>query len=491
MPQNARMRLLALAAATLALAADCGGGGGGGGPGGVTITGTVAGTIAIAYDLNGNEVGRATASGTPPAKSFSLALPQGGTYLLFLVENEGTGSQRIYPLYADASLATNVFSLREPGTVDLGFVDTTSGNALPAKNPLFANGVSSAGQSSTIPVALTTVGTVFSQVDLAGSWALNGIVATTTSVDWIRALVRIDTSGNSSFDELEASFPIGYVESFPMLLSPGGVAWVTEPTLRTFQGFVSGSKDLMVWVMSIGTAGQALGVMQKLGGEGGSLPGTYRFHQLKGPSVLEPSQARSSWARGQLVVDESLAASVPGASFETSDPGHNTAASYSARLGFGADGAVTTSDNPTFRGTLSQGGSTLIATVTTFAAGPGDLEEHVLLIAQRADAGFEASELPGTWSLREMEVWPRTRVGWSYGKAAIDAGADGLRAVLLEVAPEPGPEDPFSVSLSAEGLVTVNGNGSLLGTLSADRKLLVATSSADDGQTSQLIVLQR
>jgi hypothetical protein len=111
------------------------GGDGNGGPTDVTVTGTVTGTTVFAYDEGGTRVASAVATGTPPSKSFSLTLPTGHTYALYLVENEGTASQRVYPLYATAALGTNRFRLAEPGTLDLGFVDTTSGNAIPAKNP--------------------------------------------------------------------------------------------------------------------------------------------------------------------------------------------------------------------------------------------------------------------------------------------------------------------------------------------------------------------
>ena len=91
----------------------------------VVITGSVSGTTIVAYDAQGSRVASATPTGTPPNRVFSIVLPVGGTYVLFLVENEGTVNQRVFPLYADGSLTTNRIPLAEPGTIDLGFVDTS------------------------------------------------------------------------------------------------------------------------------------------------------------------------------------------------------------------------------------------------------------------------------------------------------------------------------------------------------------------------------
>ena len=82
---------------------SCGGGGDGSNSGttpappstkSVVITGTVPGTVAIAYDLaTGKEAARNVASGTP--KTFSLSVAPGEYYLMF-IENEGTPPQRSF-----------------------------------------------------------------------------------------------------------------------------------------------------------------------------------------------------------------------------------------------------------------------------------------------------------------------------------------------------------------------------------------------------------
>lgn len=130
----------------------CGGGGDdGGGVGSATITGTVSGTVIVAIDQNNNEVTRGKATGTP--KRFTITVPIGSTYRLYLIENEDTSYEKIFPLYQGE---INKFSIASAVTIDLGSVniDTSKGVAQPTINPLDVSGVSSAGKDTSIPEIL-------------------------------------------------------------------------------------------------------------------------------------------------------------------------------------------------------------------------------------------------------------------------------------------------------------------------------------------------
>lgn len=134
---------------TVFLAACSGGGGGGGNGGGstnATITGTVAGTVVVAVDENDNEIDRDTATGSP--KTFTLTVPVGGKYRFYLIENEGTVNEEVFLLYQGT---TNVFIISSAVTINLGFVDTSTGSAIPTNNPLEVSGVTSGGKNTTIP----------------------------------------------------------------------------------------------------------------------------------------------------------------------------------------------------------------------------------------------------------------------------------------------------------------------------------------------------
>lgn len=123
-------------------------------PANATITGTVSGTVVVAIDKNDNEVDRNTATGNP--KTFTLSLPPRGDYRFYFIENEGTSSERVFPLYQGA---TNLFTISSAAAVDLGFVDTSTGVAVPANNPLDVSGVSSGGKNIAAPPEISLLNT--------------------------------------------------------------------------------------------------------------------------------------------------------------------------------------------------------------------------------------------------------------------------------------------------------------------------------------------
>jgi hypothetical protein len=126
------------------LLVSCGGGGDGSDSGtaspstkSVVITGTVPGTVAIAYDLaTGKEAARNVASGTP--KTFSLSLAPGEYYLMF-IENEGTPNQGSFAF--QNVTGGNVFALKANTTLDLGVLvfNNYPRTATPQVDPISGN----------------------------------------------------------------------------------------------------------------------------------------------------------------------------------------------------------------------------------------------------------------------------------------------------------------------------------------------------------------
>jgi hypothetical protein len=103
----------------------------------VVITGTVPGTVAIAYDYaTGAEADRNVAGGTP--KKFSLSVAPGSYYLMFL-ENEGTSTQRDYAFRNVTG--GNVISCKANTTLDLGVLvfNHYPGTAVPPVDPISGN----------------------------------------------------------------------------------------------------------------------------------------------------------------------------------------------------------------------------------------------------------------------------------------------------------------------------------------------------------------
>jgi hypothetical protein len=103
----------------------------------VVITGTVPGTVAIAYDYaTGKEAARDVASGTP--KTFSLSVAP-GTYYLMFIENEGTPTQGSYAF--QNVTGGNVFTCKANTTLDLGVLvfNNYPRTATPQIDPISGN----------------------------------------------------------------------------------------------------------------------------------------------------------------------------------------------------------------------------------------------------------------------------------------------------------------------------------------------------------------
>ena len=136
----------------------------------VTVTGTVVGMVVTAIDQDDVEVDRDTAQGTP--KTFTLTIPVGRDYRFFFIEGDGASSIGIYPLYQGA---TNVFSVDTAVTIDLGFVDTSTGLAVPTNDP-FDQGAVDAGENPTPPPTILLVGTWVGSNE--GIYGICGVVTT-------------------------------------------------------------------------------------------------------------------------------------------------------------------------------------------------------------------------------------------------------------------------------------------------------------------------
>lgn len=174
-------------------------------PGGASITGTVAGTVIVAVGSSNAEVARVTAAGSP--KSFSLSVPAGASYRLYLIENEGTAGETVFPLYQGS---TNVFAIASAVTIDLGFVDTSSGRANPANSPLAVAGVTSAGEDATVPPCLVAATNYFPlQVGNKWIYAIDGAHYRT---DEIMGTERVQNSLTYLLERLDPPYWDSYHE---------------------------------------------------------------------------------------------------------------------------------------------------------------------------------------------------------------------------------------------------------------------------------------
>ena len=156
-----------------------------------TIEGSVPGTVFVAVDNDTNlEVGRVTATGTP--KTFSMVVPTGKNYRFYVMENEGTGNSRVYPIYMGTN---NVFELDNTAngqTISIGMVnpDMGTGKATPANTPPLMMG---RGANGMVPSSLA--GTAFSMDNVKGTtWSYNTMM-TSGTMGWEHGTFSFDGIG--------------------------------------------------------------------------------------------------------------------------------------------------------------------------------------------------------------------------------------------------------------------------------------------------------
>ena len=74
----------------------------------------------------------------PGVKASRWPFLPAGSYKFYLIENDGTADARLFPLYQGAA---NRFSVSAITTIDLGFIGTATGIALPARDMTKIGGV--------------------------------------------------------------------------------------------------------------------------------------------------------------------------------------------------------------------------------------------------------------------------------------------------------------------------------------------------------------
>jgi len=455
-----------------------------------TITGTVAGTTVIAYDTGtGLEVARDTATGDP--KTFSLTLPTPGSYEIYLVENEGP-NQRIFPLYSGT---TNVFTLAggSTQTIDLGYVDTSSGRAIPANDPLAVAGVTPAGESTVVPDDLAA--SAFTLADMEGDWHFHGMVvgyrSDFTAPCWYRGTSTIDNNGNVSTN-IEYGF--NYVTSATSVIesvTPAGVI-LPQPSdggRRILFLDKQTTINVSTSLYEAGT-GYSLHISQKAGSvtySTADMEGTWRYHALS----ADPGYAHAYWSYGDIVSDASGDCSPFTAYMAPESVGQPVSTGMVSNLSFSvsADGVVSeATEGPTFHGYMSQNKSMIVATHNSGI-------DYTLLILLKSDpaVAFSADDLQGTWTMHSLVTGKAGQSGpqaWGTGTAIVSGGTIAYKN--RKVNGNPYNDASYTISISSEGVVDhPDGTQSFHAVMSDDKQMMIGI-SRDGGEYGYILnVYQR
>jgi hypothetical protein len=380
---------------TLSLTACSGGGGGGGGTtSSATITGTVLGTTFMAVDASSNAVVGSVAA-DPSQKTFSMQLATGKNYKFYLLENEGTTFERFYPVYVfNQGQNQNVFSITQAKTINLGFMDTATGAAVPALglSDMESLGMSPISFNSTVPSSLAGMG--FGPSDMQGAWNVHGIADngawfhTTNTTMTIGPNGSVDMSSLVSNNLTFGTALAGRTMSFSM--TPGGV--MNSPGDAEFNAFMGSSRQMFIATDLFSNAHQMF-IAQKAPTDTFGTTDLCNNNgctwQVQG---IINGPAFNGWMQGNIVFD-TVGNIVTGTNITRND---GSSFAFVGTVSVFPDGEIALGS---FHGTMNDAKDTIAATLTD---GSGDA---CLLILQRSTNTSHANaDFGGTWYMHNVAV---------------------------------------------------------------------------------------
>jgi hypothetical protein len=395
----------------MALAA-CGGGGSGsssisGGAGTATIQGSVPGTVFVAVDNDTNlEVKRVTANVT--TKTFSMVVPTGMNYRFYVMENEGTGNSRVYPMFMGTNNVFELDNTADGQVISLGMVspDLTTGKATPVNSPVLMMG---RGANSMVPPSLA--GTAFSMDNVKGTtWGYNTMM-TSGTMGWEHGTLSFDNNGLGHMTGIDRNgTPSSDRVDIPYTMSLSGM--LLNPGDNTFQCAVSRDMSVMVATFTDNTFGPAMMIAQKRGGtfatDGSNMTGTWRFQRLTAGS----DNTTSGWAYGTMQFTFGSA----GITSITTNNGPGTIENFAFSMN--DNGIMTETVDASFHGVMSMDKSMIVATDTN-----GGNPELWVLVKDTTGA-FSTTDMMGDWVMHSVSSGNPGSRDWAYGHSVVDAGGN-------------------------------------------------------------------
>lgn len=427
----------------------CGGGGSSSstvpaGPGSATIQGSVPGTAFVAVDDDTNvEVGRVTATG--PQHTFSMDVSTGANYRFYVMENEGTGDSRVYPMYLGANNVFAVDSGADGQVISLGMVSPNlgTGRSTPANSSMLLTGL---GASTMVPPSLA--GSAFSMDDVNGtSWGYNTMM-TSGTMGWEHGTLSFDNNGLGHMTGIVRNgSSLSDRNDIPYHMSLSGMLLNSGDS--TFQCVVSGDMSVIVGTFTDNTGGPAMMIAQKRGGvyqtDGSDMTGTWRFQRL----TAGGDNTTSGWAYGTMAFVSGNASITS----MTTNAGPGGGGTFTFSMD--GNGIMTETGDASFYGVMSMDKSMIVAT-DTFG---GDPEMWVMI---RDTAGtWSPSDMTGDWVMHAVSSGNPGSRDWTYGHSVIDGGGnDTFSQMMGSFGPVSSTQMAFQMN---DGVMTVSGMGGGMG----------------------------
>jgi hypothetical protein len=436
---------------SIALAA-CGGGGsssdsGGGstGTGSATIQGSVPGTVFMAVDNDTNlEVKRVTATGTP--KTFSMVVPTATNYRFYVMENEGTGSSRVYPMYMGTNNVFELDNTADGQIISLGMInpDMGTGRATPANTPPL---MMDRGENAMVPPSIA--GMAFSLDNVKGTaWGYNTMM-TSGTMSWEHGTLAFDSTGLGNMTGIVRNgSPVSSRVNIPYTMSLSGM--LLNPGDDTFQCVVASDRSVMVATFTDNTGGPAMMFAQKRGGtfatDGSDMTGIWRFQRL----TTGNDNLSSGWAYGTMTF-VSGAASITSI---TTNNGPGTLGNFTFSMD--ANGIMTQSPlvDPSFYGVMSMDKSMIVATDTN-----GGHPEIWVMMRTTPGTDYSGTDMMGDWVMHSVSSGNTGSRDWTFGHSFIDANGSTTFSQMMGSAGVISPTQMTMTINGATGMMTVPGTG--------------------------------
>ncbi len=431
----------------MALAA-CGGGGGTAGDGvgtgttagAATIQGSVPGTVFVAVDNDTNlEVGRVTANVT--TKTFSMVVPTGMNYRFYVMENEGTGNSRVYPMFMGTNNVFELDNTADGRIISLGMVtpEMGTGRATPANTPTL---MMSRGANAMVPPSLA--GIAFSMDNVKGTtWGYNTMM-TSGTMGWEHGTLSFDNNGLGHMTGIVRNgTPLSARDDIPYTMSLSGM--LLNPGDNTFQCVVSRDRSVMVSTFTDNTGGPGMMIAQKRGGvfqtDGSDMTGTWRFQRLTSGS----DNTTSGWAYGTMQFTFGSA----GITSITTNNGPGTVENFTFSMK--DNGIMTEAVDASFHGVMSMDKSMIVATDTN----GGNPEFWILM--KDTTGTFSTTDMMGDWLMHAVSSGNPGSRGWTYGQSIVDASGNNTFTGMM------GSDGPVSTTQMTfqmnGGAMTMSGTG--------------------------------
>jgi hypothetical protein len=426
----------------VALAA-CGGGGSSsvsGGTGTATIQGSVPGTVFMAVDNDTNlEVGRATATGSP--KTFSMDVPTGRHYRFYVMENEGTGNSRVYPMYMGTNNVFELDNTADGQMISLGMInpDMGTGKATPANTPTLMMG---RGANTIVPPSLA--GIAFSMDNVRGTtWGYNTMM-TSGTMGWEHGTLSFDNNGmGHMIGIVRNGTPLSDRGDIPYTMSLSGM--LLNSGDNTFQCVVSRDMSVMVATFMDNTGGPAMMIGQMRGGtfhtDGSDMTGTWRFQRLTAGS----DNTTSGWAYGtmQFVFGSASITSM------TTNAGVGGGGNFAFSMD--GNGIMSNTVDASFYGVMSMDKSMIVATDTN-----GGNPELWVLMKTTTDT-YSTTDMMGDWVMHSVSSGNTGSRDWTFGHSVVDASGNNTFSQMMGSA---GPVSTTQMTFQMNGgVMTMDGTG--------------------------------